>query len=60
MTRLLPWSKVAPLVGISRQTAERLEGKGMFPSRRRVPGATRYVYVEDEIEKWVAARVRSV
>ena len=55
--KLIPYAALAAKgIGYSKVTLWRKERAGAFP--RRVPvGASRYAYVEAEIDNWIAQRI---
>ena len=55
-TRILRWREVAPIVGVSRMTIDRMEKAGTFPQRIRI-GNGSVGWLEHEVEAWLAQRM---
>ena len=55
-TRILRWREVAPIVGVSRMTIDRMEKAGTFPRRIRI-GNGSVGWLQSEVEDWLAQRM---
>lgn len=55
MNRFIRFPEVHSLVGLSRSTIWRLEGRGEFPPRRRV-GKNVVGWIEQEVKDWINSR----
>jgi len=55
--RLIGAKKVEQKVGYSRWTLWRLDQQGLFPKRIRVPGSNKSLWVESEVDAWIAQRM---
>lgn len=51
--RLLRWSQVQQMVGLSKSTIWRMEREGQFP-RRRLIGQRAVGWYTDEVQKWLS------
>ena len=54
-TKLLRFSDVTRLIGLSRSSVNRLERAGQFPKRRRI-SARAIGWLQPEIDQWLASR----
>lgn len=54
--RILRLKQILDLVGLSRSTVLRLEGRGAFPRKFNIGGARAVGWYEAEVAAWIAAR----
>ena len=56
--RFLPKHQTEEMVNLSGSTINRLEAMGRFPKRVKI-GVSRVAWVEEELDEWIAERIRA-
>lgn len=55
--RLIGWAETQARTGLGKTSIWRLHRAGKFPSPVTLPDTRRSVFVEDEVDEWIAARI---